>query len=50
MKILYKMDGDEQKLHEDKQPMCSIAKWIDPGTFEEKYTVLVVLPSGITNG
>ena len=40
-----KKDIEEIKTFEDEKPMCTIGKWTDPETSEEKYTVLVVLPS-----
>ena len=50
LKIQFQKESEEFKIHEDKQPMVSIGKWIHPVTFEEKYTVLVVLPSGVSDG
>ena len=34
----------------DTKPMCTIGSWTDHNTYEEKLTVLVVLPSGVTDG
>ena len=34
----------------DTKPMCTIAMWTDPHTYEEKVTVLLVLPSGVNDG
>ena len=30
--------------------MCIIGQWTDPNTGEDKFTVLVVLPSGVCDG
>ena len=50
LKYQFEKEKEEYKVLEDKQPMVSIEKWIHPVTFEEKYTVLIVLPSGVSDG
>ena len=50
LKKQFEQETEEYKVLEDKQPMVSIGKWIHPITFEEKYTVLIVLPSGVSDG
>ena len=33
----------------DNKPMCTIGQWSDPITGEDKFTVLIVLPSGVNS-
>ena len=36
-------------IYKDCKPMCTIGQWSDPVTGEDKFTVLIVLPSGVHN-